>query len=250
MITKIRNFRILLESSVIEPKVSKQILKAIGPIDKEDSSIYDIKIIDKRPGLENTKNIVFKVEGGNLIPVTSTNEGIKSSIIKGLVCTILSSGMVSCTRQDTGFGYNNSAKVTTYQINPSSKISKTVYAYSKDGIKSAVVDSTSSQSSWSGNGTIFKIKPTADQLKIMAFGNMINTEKNRNNGRGTDGYIMDVTDVKVRENPGYSGNSGKPLNSIEEDENYITGKSYKESNPEAWQDFLNKFDVLEAYSKK
>jgi hypothetical protein len=231
------------KTPIIDPRVSKEILKTINTLGQEDGTIYDIKIIDERPNKENTKNIAVKVKGDNLIPVTTaTNEGIKSNIIKGVVCTILASGMVSCTKQNnTGFGYNNGAKVTTYQINPDSENSKTVFAYSSDGLKSAVVDSTASQSNWSGSGTIFKIKPTVEQLKIMAFGNMINTEINRNNGRGTDGYIMDVTDIEVKENPSYSSNSGKPLNSIEEDGNYITGKNHKESNPKAWDDFLNKF---------
>lgn len=76
-------------------------LAQLGGTDK----VYNVKLIDNRPGKEN-KTVQMKFDSSGEIHAFNlsdeskpTNEGLAKSLMIGAVCTILATGMVSCKKE-------------------------------------------------------------------------------------------------------------------------------------------------------
>jgi hypothetical protein len=116
----------------------------------------------------------------------SMEEGIKDIIKTGIVCTMLASGLVSCTKDTSGVGYNFGAHRTTYDIsnqkNPNSKIK---ISSIDAGEKTYDVDSSSGVLDRFGtsSGGKFKRAMSPTEAKIMLAGKAYQAERNANTSK-------------------------------------------------------------------
>jgi hypothetical protein len=107
---------------------------------------------------------------GKIVIMESMDEGIKDIIKTGIVCTMLASGMISCTKEGSGYGYNLGFSGFKYNINPAGD--KTISVFSTNGVQQYKVDSMSkTDGGGSGSeGSIFTRKITPTEAIILSLG--------------------------------------------------------------------------------
>jgi len=164
-----------------EDDILAQLRKSMKPYITGNKGPVDVKIIDKRKGSNGKEKTITmgQDESGN-IKVMEVDEAIKDKLMVGIVCTILASGLVSCTKDTSGVGYNFGARKTTYDIsnqkNPNSKIKiSSVDA----GEKTYDVDSTSGvlDRFVTSSGGKFKRAMSPTEAKIMLAGKAYQAER-------------------------------------------------------------------------
>jgi len=170
--------------------VTTQLKKELG---KFGAGEFQVKLIDKRPG-HSDKTVTMKLDGKGNVSTTKIDESLKDKLMVGIVCTIMASGMVSCTKPGTGFGYNIDNTPVVY--NPTKGTpNKTIDFLTPQGVKSVKVDSTLSKIGSTGSSGIYvKTKPTDAEIVVLKYGALINREENYNNGQGTNPaeYMVDI----------------------------------------------------------
>lgn len=141
------------------------------------------KLIDK-DGNEKTMSLDAS---GEISESEDFNEGLKDKILTGVVCTMLASGMVSCTKEDTaGFGYNIGSRSTEYTLDKGTP-NKKITISTPWGEEEHEVDSNLSKTSFGTVGSGLKVgRPlTPTETIIVKIGHAYQTEKNQNNKKGT-----------------------------------------------------------------
>jgi hypothetical protein len=170
----------------------------------------------------------------------SMEEGIKDIIKTGIVCTMLASGLVSCTKSGGGFGYNVSVKGITHDLQKGDR-TKEVTVVTPSGERTEMVNpGDTARFTWGGHAIYVRQKPTSEELQTAAFGAAIRREQSSNNGRGYDSnrYIVDATKSEIKLNPGYTdGSAGAPAESIYDHEDYKIGRNAINEYPERWEEF-------------
>ena len=133
---------------------------------------------------EGNKTEMTMDNSGNFVPADdSIDEVSKKDIITGIVCTMLATGMVSCTKPNTdGFGYNVNSKATEYPLDKGTP-NKTITISTPKGDKEVEVDSNMADTKfYSGSQPLKFEKPmTPTQALIIKIGHAYQTEKNQNN---------------------------------------------------------------------
>lgn len=164
-----------------------QLRKSMKPYITGNKGPVDVKIIDKRKGHNGEEKTITmgQDESGN-IKVMEVDEAIKDKLMVGIVCTILASGLVSCTKDTGGVGYNFGAHRTTYDIsnqkNPNSKIK--ISSIDSDE-KTYDVDSASGKLDRFGTsaGGKFKRAMSPTEAEIMKAGRAYQVEKQANTSK-------------------------------------------------------------------
>ncbi len=108
----------VLKEQIEEEDIMDQLkiqLAKVG-IDKVHPGAF--KLVDKRKGTAKPNTITYMSvdKTGEVKPEENMEEGLKDKILTGVVCTILASGMVSCTKDNDGFGYNIGSRSTEYTL--------------------------------------------------------------------------------------------------------------------------------------
>jgi hypothetical protein len=145
------------------------------------------KFIDKRKGTAKPNIIMSMDKTGEIKPEENMDEGLKDKILTGVVCTILATGMVSCTKEDTaGFGYNVASRSTEYTLGKGTP-NKTVTISTPMGDEEHEVDSTMGDTKFYGGsqGLKFGRPMTPTEALIIKIGHAYQSEKNMNNKKGT-----------------------------------------------------------------
>lgn len=175
--------------------VTTQLKKELG---KFGAGEFQVKLIDKRPG-HSDKTVTMKLDGKGDVSTTKIDESLKDKLMIGIVCTIMASGMVSCTKPGNGFGYN--LDYTPIEYNPTKGTpNKTIDFLTPQGVKSVKVDSTLSKIGSSGSSGIYvKTQPTDAEIIVLKYGALINREQSYNNGNGTNPstYMIQVPFNKI-----------------------------------------------------
>ena len=146
------------------------------------------KVIDKREGVKpNTITYMSLDSNGEITPEDKVEEGLRDKIMTGVVCTILATGMVSCTKEDTaGFGYNVASRSTEYTLGKGTP-NKTVTISTPMGDEEHEVDSTMGDTKFyaGSQGLKFGRPMTPTEALIIKIGHAYQSEKNMNNKKGT-----------------------------------------------------------------
>jgi hypothetical protein len=147
------------------------------------------KVIDKRKDTPKPNTITYMSidDSGEIKPEDNIEEGLKDKIMTGVVCTILATGMVSCTKEDTaGFGYNVASRSTEYTLGKGTP-NKTVTISTPMGDEEHEVDSTLGDTKFYGGsqGLKFGRPMTPTEALIIKIGHAYQSEKNMNNKKGT-----------------------------------------------------------------
>lgn len=179
----------VLKEQIEEDDIMDQLkfqLAKVG-IDKVHPGAF--KLVDKRKGTAKPNTITYMSvdKTGEVKPEENMEEGLKDKILTGVVCTILASGMVSCTKEDTaGFGYNVSSKSTEYTLGKGTP-NKKVTISTPMGDEEHEVDSTLGDTKFYSGGQPLKFgRPmTPTEALIIKIGHAYQTEKNMNNKKGT-----------------------------------------------------------------
>ncbi len=194
----------------IMKSLKKQILGIKGTEGKE----IVIDLIDKRNEGEDRKTVIMKYDNdGNLITTNVSDgpvemsEDLKDNLKVLIACTILATGAVSCKKDTTGFGYNFSAKTTTYYTDKGTP-NKELNISTPWGETKVKVDSTIFKKPfWSaGQGSKFNRPVTPTEAEILKAGISLQRERNMNNKRGTpdnEVYDYDYKDAEVTGNGAY-----------------------------------------------
>jgi hypothetical protein len=155
-------------------------------IDKVHPGMF--KFVDKRKAVKpNTITYMSMDKTGEIKPEENMDEGLKDKLLTGVVCTVLASGMVSCTKDNTaGFGYNVSSRATEYTLDKGTP-NKTVTISTPTGDEEHKVDSTLGNTKFyaGSQGIKFGRPMTPTEALIIRIGHAYQTEKNMNNKRGT-----------------------------------------------------------------
>jgi hypothetical protein len=164
----------------------KSQLAKVG-IDKARPGVF--KVIDKRKDTPKPNVITYMSvdDSGEIKPEDNIEEGLKDKIMAGVVCTILATGMVSCTKEDTaGFGYNVASRSTEYTLGKGTP-NKTVTISTPMGDEEHEVDSTMGDTKFYGGsqGLKFSRPMTPTEALIIKIGHAYQSEKNMNNKKGT-----------------------------------------------------------------
>jgi hypothetical protein len=164
----------------------KSQLAKVG-IDKAHPGTF--KVIDKRKDTPKPNTITYMSidNSGEIKPEDSVEEGLKDKIMAGVVCTILATGMVSCTKEDTaGFGYNVASRSTEYTLGKGTP-NKTVTISTPMGDEEHEVDSTLGDTKFyaGSQGLKFGRPMTPTEALIIKIGHAYQSEKNMNNKKGT-----------------------------------------------------------------
>ena len=145
------------------------------------------KFIDKRKGTAKPNIIMSVDKTGEIKPEENMEEGLRDKIMTGVVCTILATGMVSCTKEDTaGFGYNVASRSTEYTLDKGTP-NKTITISTPMGDEEHKVDSTMGDTKFYGGsqGLKFGRPMTPTEALIIKIGHAYQSEKNMNNKKGT-----------------------------------------------------------------
>jgi len=158
-----------LNNDPLKDTIIKSLKKQLGG----DKEIY-VRLVDNRPGKEGKSNIV-KMINGEVIDIDDdqpepVSESIKDTLKIGAVCLILASGMISCTKEGSGYGYNLGASGFKYNINPAGN--KNISVFSNNGVQQYKVDSMSKTDlgGESSEGSIFTRKITPTEAIILSLG--------------------------------------------------------------------------------
>jgi hypothetical protein len=144
------------------------------------------KVIDKRKDVKpNTITYMSLDSDGEITPEDKVEEGLRDKLLTGVVCTILASGMVSCTKDNNGFGYNIDSKYTEYTLDKGTP-NKKITISTPDGDKDYNVDSTLAKKSsgFSSQGSKFGRPITPTEGLILKIGKAYQDEKGTNHGQG------------------------------------------------------------------
>jgi hypothetical protein len=206
------------------------IIKQIKNISKGNKA--KVKFINKKTN--KTKEVIFDPSDDGF---DNLNELSKKDIMIGITCTILASGLVSCKKEESGFGYNIGYKWIAYNLDKTSNSSKIIVT--PTGEKEIKIDSSdTARSGWAGHGMYVNIIPSPEELQIASFGAAISAEKRYNNGQGKPSSLaVDVTEVEISKSPGYESSKGDPLDSIKDHKSYEDGLSYIKKHPDQWEKF-------------
>jgi hypothetical protein len=147
----------------------------------------EVKLIDKREGHNGEEKTVTmgQDESGN-INVMDIDEAIKDKLMVGIVCTILATGLVSCTKDTGGVGYNFGARRTTYDISNQQNTNSKIKISSNDsGEKTYDVDSASGNLDRfaTSQGGKFKRAMSPTEAKIMNAGMAYQSERMANTSK-------------------------------------------------------------------
>lgn len=182
-------------SSISESQNMVEIDQILSPEKKEQLMIQLSKfgINKNNPGVfkfvddEGTEYTLTFTPEGEIMVIESMTEGIKDKLLTGVICTILASGMVSCKKDTTGFGYNVSSRATVHKLGQGEK-NKKITISTPWGEEEHEVDSNLAVTRWWSAGSGMKIKRpmTPTEAYIIKAGQAYGTEKNMNNKKGTD----------------------------------------------------------------
>jgi hypothetical protein len=189
--------------------MSKQILsedfrrmqKLAGILTESVDTIQDLDIESLKKELSKTglktgkfmlvdkdgKEHEMEVNTDGSITDADVNEGFKDKLLTGVVCTMLATGMVSCTKEDTaGFGYNVSSRSTEYTLDKGTP-NKKVTISTPTGDEEHEVDSTLGDTKFYAGSQPLKFgRPmTPTEALIIKIGHAYQTEKGMNNKKGT-----------------------------------------------------------------
>jgi hypothetical protein len=221
---------------ILTPEKKDQIIAQINKLGITPNNPGEFKFIDDE-GIEHT--LMLSPEG-EIVIMESMDEGIKDIIKTGIVCTMLASGLVSCTKSGGGFGYNVSVKGITHDLQKGDR-TKEVTVVTPSGERTEMVNpGDTARFTWGGHAIYVRQKPTSEELQTAAFGAAIRREQSSNNGRGYDSnrYIVDATKSEIKLNPGYTdGSAGAPAESIYDHEDYKIGRNAINEYPERWEEF-------------
>ena len=224
----IRKNKLLLEK-VLPLEVGDKIVADLNPTEP-----IKVKVVDKKSGKES---IVLIGPNGE----EQLEENTLKNLAVAAICTIMASGMVSCTKEKMGGnGYNIGNTYTSYDRtdgNPDT----TVHILTPTGLKTFQVDKSKISKGMSSSGTIILQKPTEDEWTVVKFGSALKAEENMNNDKGTstDRYVVDVDPSKgyVDEKPGYveHGIKGGPLKTIRDHEYFKDGLKFMKQYPDQFE---------------
>jgi hypothetical protein len=179
----------VLKEQIEEEDIMDQLafnLAKVG-IDKKYPGAF--KLIDKRKDTAKPNTITYMSmdKTGEIKPEDNMDEGLRDKILTGVVCTILATGMVSCTKEDTaGFGYNVASRSTEYTLDKGTP-NKTVTISTPMGDEEHKIDSTMGDTKFYGGsqGLKFSRPMTPTEALIIKIGHAYQSEKNMNNKKGT-----------------------------------------------------------------
>jgi hypothetical protein len=221
---------------ILSPEKKAQLMDQLQKIGITKDTPGEFKFVDDE-GIEHT--LMLSPEG-EIVIMESMEEGIKDIIKTGIVCTMLASGLVSCTKSGGGFGYNVSVKGITHDLQKGDR-TKEVTVVTPSGERTEMVNpGDTARFTWGGHAIYVRQKPTSEELQTAAFGAAIRREQSSNNGRGYDSnrYIVDATKSEIKLNPGYTdGSAGAPAESIYDHEDYKIGRNAINEYPERWEEF-------------
>jgi hypothetical protein len=123
---------------------------------------------------------------GKIEIIEELTEGIKDNLLTGVVCTMLASGMISCKKDTSGFGYNFSSQATEYTLGKGDSNKKVLFS-GPNGDEELKVDSNLAKQStfWGSQGSKFTRAITPTEALILKAGHAYSMEKKQNNGQGT-----------------------------------------------------------------
>jgi hypothetical protein len=176
----------------------KSQLAKVG-IDKAHPGTF--KVIDKRKDTPKANTITYMSvdDNGEIKPEDNVEEGLKDKIMAGVVCTILATGMVSCTKPNTdGFGYNVNSKATEYVVGKGTP-NKTVTISTPQGDQEVEVDSTMGDTKYyfGSQGLKFGRPLTPTEALIIKIGHAYQTEKKQNNRNTNRKWDYDVKNSEI-----------------------------------------------------
>jgi len=167
---------------ILSPEKKEQLMMQLSKVGINKNNPGVFKFVDDE-GTEYT--LTFTPEG-EIMVVESMTEGIKDKLLTGVICTILASGMVSCKKDTTGFGYNFASQATEYTLGKGEPNKKVLFSRPWGDEELEVDSSLAKQSSfWGSQGSKFirAISPT--EAMILKAGHAYQMEKKQNNGQGT-----------------------------------------------------------------
>lgn len=65
---------------------------------------------------EGNEYMVMMLPSGEIEIIDEIEESVSNKLLTGVVCTMLASGLVSCKKDTTGFGYNFASQATEYAL--------------------------------------------------------------------------------------------------------------------------------------
>jgi len=173
-----------IEEDDIMDQLKYQLAK-VG-INKTNPGVF--QLVDKRKSVKpNTITYMSVDKTGEIKPGDKVDEGLKDKIMAGVVCTILATGMVSCTKEDTaGFGYNVASRSTEYTLGKGTP-NKKITINTPTGDEEHEVDSTMGDTKFYGGSQPLKFgRPmTPTEALIIKIGHAYQSEKSMNNKKGT-----------------------------------------------------------------
>jgi hypothetical protein len=186
-----------IEEEDIMDQLKLQLAK-VG-IDKVHPGAF--KLVDKRKGTAKPNTITYMSvdKTGEIGSEENMDEGLRDKIMAGVVCTILATGMVSCTKEDTaGFGYNVGSRATEYTLGKGTP-NKTVTISTPQGDQEVEVDSTMGDTKYyfGSQGLKFGRPLTSTEALIIKIGHAYQTEKKQNNRNTNRKWDYDVKNSEI-----------------------------------------------------
>jgi hypothetical protein len=176
----------ILKEEIENKNIEDQLKDQLSKMGIDKSNPVDFKLIDKRN--KSSKPKLMSLDNkGEIVSKGELDEGLKDTIMAGIVCTIMASGMVSCTKPDTdGFGYNVSSRATEYVLGKGTP-NKDITISTPKGDEQHKVDSNFAKKKDFGGsqGSKFKRPMTPTEGLILRIGHAVQSEKNMNNKQGT-----------------------------------------------------------------
>jgi hypothetical protein len=161
--------RIKILSGVIKENLDNKIIDMLKKQIIPSDQVQSVKLVDNRPGKTNK---IVKIQNDKVVSISddNMNEGVRDMLKMAAVCTILASGMMSCTKEGSGYGYNLGTDGFKYNVNPSGD--KTISVFSANGMQQYKVDSMSKTDLGGGSseGSIFTRKITPTEAVILSLG--------------------------------------------------------------------------------
>ena len=185
---KLTDIYSIIKEEMSEDEILNSLKSQLAKVGVDVKHPGAFKVIDKREGVKpNTITYMSLDSDGEITPEDKVEEGLRDKIITGVVCTILATGMVSCTKEDTaGFGYNVASRSTEYTLGKGTP-NKTVTISTPMGDEEHEVDSTMGDTKFyaGSQGLKFSRPMTPTEVLIIKIGHAYQSEKNMNNKKGT-----------------------------------------------------------------
>ena len=185
---KLTDIYSIIKEEMSEDEILNSLKSQLAKVGVDVKHPGAFKVIDKREGVKpNTITYMSLDSDGEITPEDKVEEGLRDKIMTGVVCTILATGMVSCTKEDTaGFGYNVASRSTEYTLGKGTP-NKTVTISTPMGDEEHEVDSTMGDTKFyaGSQGLKFGRPMTPTEALIIKIGHAYQSEKNMNNKKGT-----------------------------------------------------------------